>query len=245
MVRPPMPVAYDPLDPDQRRDPYPAYAALRREEPIHRSSLFGAWVLTRHADVLAVLRDARFRSARHGDLTPATPMPAMRPELGEVGAALKRSVIFADPPRHTCLRALLAPSFTPRAIEAVRDRIQTHVDVLLDAVAEDGRMDVVRDLAVPLPLMVIADVLGVPAADRVALGRWSEDLGAALDPFVAGDVFARAEDAALEMHGYFRDLFAARRRHPRRDLVGALLAADGLSELDAFAMCVLVLGAGH
>src|SRR5215470_10704375 len=104
-----MAAAWNPLDPAQRHDPYPGFHALRREDPVHRSPLLGAWVLSRHADVLGVLRDPRFRSARDGDLTPAAPMPAWRPEMREIGTALKRSVIFADPPRHSCLRALLAP----------------------------------------------------------------------------------------------------------------------------------------
>jgi len=240
-----MAAAYDPLDPVRRRDPYPAHHALRREDPVHRSALMGAWVLSRHADVVAVLRDPNFRSARDGDLTPQTPMPAMGAELEDVGAALKRSVIFADPPRHTRLRALLAPALAPRAIARLRERIQAHVDALLDAVADAGAIDVVRDLAVPLPLMVIADLLGVPDADRPALHRWSEDLGAALDPFVPPEVFVRAGEAALAMHAYFRDRFAERRRHPSSDLVGTLLSAPDVSELDAFAMCALVVGAGH
>ena len=178
--RMPLPV-YDPLDPEHRRDPYPGYHALRREDPVHRSPLFGAWVLSRHADVAAVLRDPRFRSGRDGDLTPQTPMPEMRPELRDVGQALKRSVIFADPPRHTALRALLAPTFAPRRIEALRPRIQQIASELIAAIQPRGRADAVAEFAQPLPLTVISELFGVPPAERRDFGAWTH----VLSPFCA------------------------------------------------------------
>ena len=244
-----MTVAYNPLSEEYRADPYAHYAALRREDPVHYSVLFRAWVLTRHADVATVLRDPRF-SADHSAIDhPALRLPMPRPELRALSEALHHSMLFADPPDHTRLRNLVSKAFTPRIVEAQRAHVAAVVGELLDAVESRTAFDVIRDFAYPLPVTIIAGILGVPPEDREHFKRWSDDLALLLDPFVPEAVFERAQDSALALYEYLRGVFAARRRAPRDDLVSALLAAeeqgDVLSEVELFATCALLLGGGH
>ena len=244
-----MAVDYNPLLAEHRRDPYPLYRALRAEDPVHFHELLQVWILTRHADVSAVLRDPRFSADRSKIRIEALRLPPVREELREIAAALERTMLFADPPAHTRLRNLVSKAFTPRVIEAYRGRIREIVDELLEPAASARRLDVIRDLAYPLPITVIAEILGVPAEDRAAFKRWSDDLAMLLDPFVPAPVFARAQESAREMYLYLGEVFAERRRHPQQDLVSRLVLAeergDLLSESELFAVCALVLGGGH
>ncbi len=254
-ARPPAPppaaqLAFNPLDPAHREDPYPRYHALRTADPVHWSDLFQAWVLTRHADVARVLRGAgfsvdrtRFDTARHASL------PPVREEFHEIAEALKRVLIFLDPPDHTRIRNLVVKAFTPRIVATKHARVQGRVDELLDAGARDGGLDWVRDFANALPVMVIAEILGVPAARHAAFKRWADDLGALLDPFITAEVFDRAMGSALEMHDFFQETFADRRARPRDDLVSALVAVeergDTLKRMELFTTCAILLGGGH
>jgi pimeloyl-[acyl-carrier protein] synthase len=261
---------YDPFRPEHRRDPYPHYHALREADPVHFDAVLGAWMLTRHADVAAVLRDRRFSVDRSRITIPALRLPEPRPELREIARAFERTLLFADPPAHTRLRTLVSQAFTSRTVEAERPRIAVTVDALLDAAvarvaagSPDGgigaalsgaapslpAVDVIADLASPLPVKVIAGILGVPPADGPAFKRWSDDLALLLDPFVTPDVFARAQTSCLELHRYLAAVFVERRRRPRDDLVSRLVAAeergDVLGDLELFAICALLLGGGH
>ncbi len=140
-------------------------------------------------------------------------------------------------------------AFTRRVIEGMRPRIQTLVDELLDAAEPAGEMELMRDFAVPLPITVIAEMLGVPPEDRARFKSWSEDLTALLDPFQAARGLWGAQEAFVELAAYFREIFAERRRQPRDDLVSRLVAVeeegDALSETELLSACVIILGAGH
>jgi pimeloyl-[acyl-carrier protein] synthase len=242
-------VDYNPLLPEHRRDPYPFYRALRAEDPVHFHELLQGWILTGHADVAAVLRDPRFSSDRSKIRIEALRLPPVRQELREIAAAFERTMLFADPPEHTRLRNLVSKAFTPRVIEDYRGRIAEIVEEVLERAESGRRLDVIRDLAYPLPVTVIAEILGVPSEDRSAFKRWSDDLAVLLDPFVPAPVFERAQESALEMHRYLHAVFAERRRRPQRDLISRLVLAeengDLLSESELFAVCALVLGGGH
>jgi pimeloyl-[acyl-carrier protein] synthase len=242
-------VDYNPLLPEHQRDPYPFYRALRDDEPVHFHELLQAWILTRHADVTAVLRDPRFSSDRSKIRIEALRLPPVREDLRDIAGALERTMLFADPPAHTRLRNLVSKVFTPRVLESYRGRILEIVDALLDRAAAARRLDVIRDLASPLPVTLIAEILGVPLEQRASFKRWSDDLAVLLDPFVPAPVFERAQESALEMYGYLRTVFAERRRRPQEDLVSRLVLAeeqgDLLSESELFAICALVLGGGH
>ncbi len=244
-----MAVDYNPLLPEHQRDPYPFYRALREADPVHFHELLQVWILTRHADVTAVLRDPRFSSDRSKIRIAALRLPQVREDLGEIAAALERTMLFADPPAHTRLRTLVSKAFTPRVIESYRGRILEIVEELLEPAEATRRLDAIRDLASPLPLTLIAEILGVPPEHRASFKRWSDDLAVLLDPLVPAPVFERAQESAHELHAYLRGVFAERRRSPRDDLVSRLVLAeekgDLLSESELFAICALVLGGGH
>jgi cytochrome P450 len=247
--------AFDFTRPAFRRDPYPTYRALREREPVHRVERGPArfWVLTRHADVVAVLRDPRMSVQR--PLQPApVPVeagvdPATLHPLARALRALARVMLFRDPPDHTRLRGLVSKAFTPRMVESLRPRIAALVAEQLAPVERGARFDVVRELAEPLPLRVIAELLGLPESDREALKRWSDDLAAMLDGSIALQHLGPAVASAAEVIEYLRGHLEARRRAPRADLLSAMLAAaerdQQLDDDEILATALLVMGAGH
>jgi cytochrome P450 len=241
---------FDPLDPRHLADPYPRYHVLRSLDPVHWNERFNCWVLTRHADVLGVLRSRRFGvSRRNEDEISNSAFPTVQPELRELAEAFRRVLMFLDPPDHTRIRALVCKAFTPRVVTEYRPCIQETIDELLDAANLHDRMDWIQDFAYPLPATVIAGILGVPAEERDRFKRWSNDLGALLDPLVPPDVATRAQESAREMYDFLQEIFRERRRQPRDDLVSALVAVEEqgevLSESELFSACALLLGAGH
>lgn len=233
------------LDPDFLADPYPVYHRLRVEDPVHRHP-YGFYVLTRYDDVAGFLRDARFGKGGYQALIES------RFGAGPDGPWLALSMLFRDPPDHTRLRGLVSKAFTPRVVETLRGRIQGIVDRLLERVAGAPLMDVIEDLAYPLPVTVISELLGVPVGDGDTVKGWSRDVARALDAIalpVGPDVIERGGRATDEMAGYFRDLIMERRRRPALDLLSGLVeaeeAGDRLTEQELLATCVLLYVAGH
>ena len=221
-------------------NPYPLYARLRAEAPVCSVRWFvwlRAWLVTRYDDVLVVLKDERF-SNRFVSSIPFVPRPIER---------VTRNMLAADPPDHTRLRKLVNKAFTPRMVERLRDRIQQVCDELLDAAAANGRMDLVREYALPLPLAVIADLLGIPAQDRRQFGSWSVQFAAATSGALRDMV--PGWWAMWKFRSYVRGLVALRRSAPQDDLVTALIQAeedgDKLSEDELIAMLAIILLAGY
>ena len=239
----------DLLHPATLADPYPFYHRLREADPVHWDPA-GFWVLTRYADVLQALHDPRFSAAR---ITPGIRrLPqAMREALQPLGALLPRLLIYLDPPDHTRLRGLVTKALTPRVVEAMRPQIAALVDGLLDRVAAGGQMNIVDDLAYPLPATVIATLLGVPAADRDQFRVWSDDFARFLGnlTILTPDQITHIVASIGAFTEYFQRHVAARRGHPQDDLLQALLQAeeqgDTLSTDELIANCMLLLGAGH
>ena len=242
------------LDPAVRANPYPFYARLRTQAPVHRdtsTSGEGGWVLTRHADVMAALRDPRVTAERLGmprsyDWLPEAYQAAAR----QVFRVMPHQLLFLDPPDHTRLRALMSKAFTPRLVEGMRPRVARLANELLDAVHGAGEMDVIAALAYPLPAIVIAELLGVPVEDRQQFIRWSSDFGGFLDgSSLTMEEAVQALVGVSEFMDYFRDIIARRREAPRDDLLQALLVArerdDALTEDELLANLVLLLAAGH
>ncbi|HWH32750.1 MAG TPA: cytochrome P450 [Egibacteraceae bacterium] len=234
-------VPFDPADPAFVRDPYPVYARLRREPGLVRHERGGMWLVARHAEVDAVFRDRRLGRV----FEPRTPQDFYAPwNLVNV-----HSMLEMEPPDHTRLRGLVAREFTPRRVEALRAHIGGLVDALLDPIAERGGGDLVAELAEPLPVAVIAELLGFPDSDRHLLRPWSGDIVSLyeLEPQRGAD--ERAVRAAREFGGYLRELIAARRREPGPDLFSALVQltdeGDRLTEDELVATAVLLLNAGH
>jgi hypothetical protein len=211
------------LDPDVLANPYPLYHRLRREDPVHWDPFLHAWVVTRYADVVTVLH--RFSANR-------TPTPEQLAALGlesltPVARVMVRQMLFLDAPSHTRIRGLASQAFTPRRVERLREHIQDIMDGLLDAVVARGRMDVIEDLAAPLPAIVTAEMLGVPTRDHGLLKKWSADFAEMLGNFQHNpDRAARVLRSTEEMVVYFRDAVREQRERPRDGLVSALLAAE-------------------
>jgi cytochrome P450 len=242
-------VQYNPFIPEVHANPYPMYARLRAEDPVHWSALMEAWVLTRYDDVAAVLTDSRFSADRRQARNRFAEEIARREEeFGPFGRT--RTMLTSDPPEHTRLRRLVSKAFTPRMVEGLRPRIQEIVDELLDAVARNGRMDVIRDLAYPLPVIVIAEMLGVPPERRDQFKHWSDEIVGALGgPLVPQATLERSRVAVHELAEYLKGVIAERRREPREDLVSGLIAAEEqgqiLSEDEMLATAMLLLVAGN
>ncbi len=240
---------FNPFHPRYRIDPYPTYRRMREEHPVHfPRALAGGCVLSRYDDVAAVLGDSRFSANRQN----AHLMQRMRPFRNlkpEFEHGIMRSLLMLDPPDHTRLRRLVTKAFTPRVVESLRPRVQALVDELLDAVASRREMELVHDLAYPLPVIVIAALLGVPIEDRDRFKEWSDTLTAILDPLQAKDGLEPCQRAYEELTVYMRGVFEARRREPRDDLISALVAVEEqgqkIDETDLQALVMLILGAGH
>jgi cytochrome P450 len=245
---------FDPFDPNWSKDPFPLYAQLRQEAPIHKNDL-GFWVLARHEDCLAVLRDKRASSDSLNVATERMPEGFRTPiaEDDPIATAMieMRPFLFRDPPDHTRLRGLVVKAFTPKVVEALRARTQEVVDELLDAAMAKNEVDLLDEFAYPLPVRVICDLLGVPLEDQDRFRGWSNALARGLDPdfLLTQEVIDERGEAVLQFSQYFFELLAERRRHPGDDLLSRLVQAeDGgtvLSETELLSTCILLLVAGH
>ena len=237
-------VLFNPFSPEFHADPYPFYRRLREQDPVHQTPM-GFWVLTRYDDCVAALRDPRFGREEFQQMLAAV-------YGGEDSDRLPRSMLFRDPPDHTRLRALVSKAFTPRTIEQMRDHIQEIVDRLLDRAQGQGGMDVIEDLAYPLPVTVICEMLGVPVSDHASIRGWSADIARSLDAIglpTDQSIVDHGRVARRALADYFRALVPERRARPQADLLSGLLAAeeqgDKLTEPEVIAMCLLLFIAGH
>jgi pimeloyl-[acyl-carrier protein] synthase len=209
-------------------DPYPYYKELRESDPVHFDEARGTWILTRYDDVVAVLRDdARF-SAEHG---------------------LSGSMLVSNPPDHTRLRTLVSKAFTPRTVSKLTARVEELVDGLLGAVANDGGMEVISQFAYPLPITVIAELLGVEPERRGFFRAASEKIAVALGPITDPEVAQRAIEGRNDLIGYFNELIPRRTTDPQDDLLSALIQAEDHGEFlnrgELLAMLLLLLVGGH
>lgn len=237
---------YHLLDPEVLANPYPLYHRLRSEDPVHWDRFLHTWVVTRYTDVVTVLQ--HFSAVR-------TPTPEQLTALGlsslvPLAEVLVRQMLFMDPPAHGRIRSLAAKVFTPRRIEMLRSHIQDITDSLFDAVQATGHLDVIADLAYPLPAIVTAEMLGLPTSDWKQLTQWSADFSEALgnlqhDP----DHAPRVLRSLGEAREYFRASVHEHREHPREDLISALLAAeqdgDSLSEEEVVANSIMLMTGGQ
>ena len=248
-----MPESNRPTDLDLKswanvQDPFPVYAWLREHEPVHWSESLRAWAVTRWDDVVDVFnRPETFSSDRFrkADERYAIERPAVR----AVADVLGHWLVFRDPPDHDRLRQLLQASFTPKQLASSRDRIQATVDALLDQIVARGEADFIREVAFPLPAMVIAGLMGVPAADLGPIKTWSDRLAAYLGGAVDRDNFAEAAAGVAGLAEYFHGLLRERERRPGEDLASLMLRAehdgDRLTRDEVVANCILLLFAGH
>jgi cytochrome P450 len=237
-------IQFNPMAPEFVADPYPTYHRLRAEDPVHHSAL-GFWVLTRYADVIAMLRDPRLVKEPIAAFVAARFGMAVPPGLG-------LSMLDRDPPDHTRLRGLVSKAFTPKALEALRPHIRQIVDGLLAKVEGKGEMDLIEEFAYPLPVRVICEMLGVPVADHERFKGWGLDIARGLDAIMLppdSEVARRSMAGRPAQAGYIPQLIAEPRAAPRDDMLSALIAAeeagDKLNEDELLATCLLLLVAGH
>ncbi len=223
---------------DFYRNPYPVYGALRRYDPVHWDEEHQLWVLTRYTDVAAALVSPGLVRGS-GEVTIKTDDPLRR--------VLSRMMLFWEPPRHTRLRSLANRAFTPRRVEGMRVRIQAIVDELFERIGGRRDMDLIADLAYPLPVIVISEMLSLPRVDIALFKRWSDDVIA----YSAGAIGMeeRARTSVTELLGYFNELVGRLRRQPDNTIMSALVEVESAgSRLDGeelLANAILLLMNGH
>ena len=243
-------LGYTPADPALIADPYPAFARLRADHPVVYDPATNQWLVARFSDVNALLRDRRLgRSyvhvATHQEFG-RTPPPAWQAPFE---ASQRLQLIDMEPPDHTRLRRLVSTAFTPRTVEGLRPRVTELVDGLVSAALERGEFDLLADLIELLPVAVIAELLGIPPADRGLLRPWSADMTLMFELTRSQADERRAVQATVEFSDYLRALVRERRARPRADLLSELSlvaeAGDHLSEDELIATAILLLNAGH
>ncbi len=238
---------WDPLHPAFRADPYPWYESLRTHDPVHRVDDYTV-VLTRHEDVLSTLRGVEFARdiEQHAAAPIDNPVMERRRERSEQRS---KSILNLDPPDHTRLRKLATQAFTPKAVNRLRMTTEQMVDDVLDRAATQGGMEVIDELAFPVPFQVISAMLDMPTDRADELRDWSQILTATLEPTTTLDDLDRADEAVNQLIPYLFDIIEQRRSNLGDDVVSALLTAesegDRLDMAELMSFVVLLYVAGH
>jgi cytochrome P450 len=242
-------IAFDPLDPAQREDPFPVLELARREQPVFHAPEFDLWVVTRYDDVLAVLRDhATFSSDGALRSSPAPYPPAVQKVLADGWPGMPY-IIELDPPLHDRIRGLVTRAFTPRRIAELEPSVAAIAEELVDELAPLGSADVVERFAWPLPLRVLGELLGIPREDLAQLHEWGTDWLLLQQPGPVEELVEHAR-GLVAMQRYFVEALERREREPTDDLIGALMAVRAQSDdplpIDAVAGLPLdLMVAGH
>ncbi|MFI0736108.1 cytochrome P450 [Streptomyces sp. NPDC021225] len=246
----PAPASFDPWEPSFVADPYPGYAALRAGGRAHYFEPSRQWLIPHYEDVRALLRDRRLgRTYLHRFSHEEFGRTAPPPEHEPFHTLNGHGMLDLEPPDHTRLRRLVSKAFTPRMVERLAPTVARLADELVESFVAEGGGDLVAAVAEPLPVAVIAEMLGIPPADRAPLRPWSADICGMFELNPGEETARRAVRASVEFSAYLRELIAARRRDPGEDLISGLVAAydegDRLSEQEMISTCVLLLNAGH
>ena len=236
-------VTYNPLSPSVYTDPYPTYERLRDKDPVHWSPLLDSWVFSRYKHVDSILRDHK----RFSNDTRKRGNPSHIDESFDLNN--QPSMLFRDPPDHTRLRALVSRAFTPAVIEGLAGHIRTIADDLLDQIDDPSGFDLMEAIAAPLPVIVIAELLGVPIEDRPQFQIWSRHRARGLEPNITDRERRLVTESGQELDAYFLKIIEQRRQEPQDDLISGLVAAeeagDKLSQAELLAMLRLLLIAGN
>ncbi|WP_055545591.1 cytochrome P450 [Streptomyces sp. NBRC 110028] len=242
--------AFDPWQPSFVADPYPAYASLREQGRAHWFEPSRQWLIPHYEDVRALLTDRRLGRTylhrfTHEEFGRTAPPPEHEPFYTLNG----NGMLDLEAPDHTRLRRLVSKAFTPRTVQALVPTIRRLASGLVESFVASGGGDLIAAVAEPLPVEVIAEMLGIPPADRPALRPWSADICGMFELNPGEETARRAVRASEEFSEYLRGLIAARREASGEDLISALIAAhdegDRLSEQEMVSTCVLLLNAGH
>ncbi|MGW4020209.1 cytochrome P450 [Streptomyces sp. NPDC005009] len=244
-------LAFDPWDPAFVADPYPAYTELRERGRVHWFEPTNQWLVPHHADVSALLRDRRLgRTYQHRFGHEEFGRTAPPPEHEPFHTLNDHGMLDLEPPDHTRIRRLVSKAFTPRTVERLKPYVTRLADDLVTALVEAGGGDLLKDVAEPLPVAVIAEMLGIPESDRAPLRPWSADICGMYELNPPEETAVKAVRASVEFSDYLRGLIAERRKNPGDDLISGLIAAhdeddDRLTEQEMISTCVLLLNAGH
>lgn len=242
--------SFDPWSPAFVADPYPAYAALRAAGRVHRFEPTNQWLVPHYADVSALLRDRRLgRTYLHRfthEEFGRTPPPAAHEPFTTLNG---QGILDLEAPDHTRIRRLVSKAFTPRTVEQLVPTVQRLAAELVDSFVEADGGDLLAAVAEPLPVAVIAEMLGIPESDRGPLRPWSAAICGMFELNPSEETASAAVRASVEFSAYLRELIAERRKNPGMDLISALIAAhdegERLSEQEMISTCVLLLNAGH
>ena len=237
---------FNPFDPVFRANPYPYYDALRTHEPVHTTA-FGMVVLTRYEDVSTTLKSADFSRDIEKYSTQAS--SEARQARRDRQESRTKSILNLDPPDHTRLRRIVSKSFTPSAMERLRPRIQQLVDKVLDNAQDAGHIELIDDLAFPVPFQVISDLLDMPTDRSIELREWSQIITNSLEPTATDEDLLRSEDAIAQLVPYLTTIIEHRRRHLSDDMLSSLITAEESGEQmtteELMAFVVLLYIAGH
>jgi cytochrome P450 len=236
---------YQLRDPEVLANPYPLFRRLRTEDPVHWDAFLHAWVITSYAEVVEVLHTFSAQRMHTVERLKAAGLS----ELGPIAQLMANQMLFMDPPSHARLRSLASQAFSPARVEVLRIHIREIVSRLLDDVQAKGRIDIIADLAEPLPSIVTAELLGVPAEDRHRLKTWSADFAELLGNFQHNlERVPRMLRAVQEMTTYFQETIRRQQDHPREGLVHSLMMAEvegeRLTEEEVVATCVVTMVGG-
>jgi pimeloyl-[acyl-carrier protein] synthase len=214
---------YHLLDPEVLANPYPLFQRLRTEDPVHWDPFLHTWVVTRYADVLEVLHTFSANRTHTPEKLEAMQLSHMTP----IAQLMVKQMLFMDPPSHTRLRSLASYAFTPQRVEVLRTHIRQIVNKLLDDVQDKGSLDIILDLAEPLPSIVTAEMLGVPVQDRDRLKFWSANFAEMLGNFQHNpERTPEILRTVQEMTAYFQETLIRMKKHPREGLVHSLMTAE-------------------
>jgi len=243
-------VSLDPRDPGFFNDPYPAYHAIRAALPAFRWEQYGYWCFARHEDVSALLRDRRFgRQILHVMSREELGWPDIPDRLTPFYAFEAHSLLENEPPVHTRIRNLVNRAFLSRQVGRLRPRIERLAHELIDALAARKETDLIAGFAAPIPVIVIAELFGVPPAMAPQLLQWSHDMVAMYQARRDGDIERKAVEATIAFSDFMRAYVKERRSEPRDDLLSHLIAAEAagskLSEDELITTAILLLNAGH
>lgn len=241
---------FNPFDREFLADPYPTYHRLRLEEPLHRSIL-GSWVITSYVDAKAVLRDPRFRSNNLAQQLKDknSYLKHQQKDFSALIKVISKWLIYIEPPDHTRLRGLVSKAFSPSIVERMRPQIQDIVNELIGKVQPRGSMDIIADLARPLPVLAISRMLGIPKEMQDQVYQWVNDLSSIIIQLNSLETFAYLNEVIIQFVEFLSQVIAERKKEPQEDLISVLIAArdqsNKFNDDEIISLCILLFGAGE
>lgn len=245
---------FNPLLAEFHANPYPTYHRLRSEEPVHLN-FAGEWVLTRYADVKMVLGDRRFATDKIPERIQEKNQYVQHKgkNFNTLVTTARKWLLFIDPPEHTRLRQMVNKAFFLKTVERIRPQIQMTLDELIGKVRDTGKIDIIADIAAPLPVIIISKILGLPAEDYHDLKYWADELFLVFEPLMSLEDYERLNQIAIEFTQYLRRIIIERLNHPQEDLISALVTArveQGQqltqdAENDLLSFCTALFSAGE